>query len=143
MFAVLDVLMHEETRHIVFFVNWMAYRETQRGRGAAPLRALTSLWYHGRAVARHLKDIRHGAGKNRDKADDESGRANFSATQADIFRDGFSPRGFLAECLAENARRMSAFEPELLRPQLMPGIARAALPLIALWPAGRAKAKPA
>ena len=45
MFEIFDVLMYEETRHIVFFINYMAWREVQRGRGAAPLRALTSAWY--------------------------------------------------------------------------------------------------
>ena len=39
MFEIFDVPMHEETRHIVFFINYMAWREVQRGRGAAPLRA--------------------------------------------------------------------------------------------------------
>ena len=37
MFEIFDVLMYEETRHIVFFINYMAWREVQRGRrrGAA------------------------------------------------------------------------------------------------------------
>jgi len=34
MFDILDVLMYEETRHIILFTNWMAYREAQRGRRA-------------------------------------------------------------------------------------------------------------
>ena len=34
MFEIFDVLMYEETRHIVFFINYMAWREVQRGRGA-------------------------------------------------------------------------------------------------------------
>ena len=50
MFEIFDVLMHEETRHIVFFINYMAWRQVQRGRGLAPLRALTSAWYYGRAL---------------------------------------------------------------------------------------------
>ena len=52
LFEIFDVLMYEETRHIVFFINYMAWREVQRGRGAAPLRALTSAWYYGRALSR-------------------------------------------------------------------------------------------
>ena len=31
MFEIFDVLMHEETRHIVFFINYMAWREKRRG----------------------------------------------------------------------------------------------------------------
>ena len=49
MFEIFDVLMDEETRHIVFFINYMAWRQVQRGRGFAPLRALISAWYYGRA----------------------------------------------------------------------------------------------
>ena len=44
MFEIFDVLMHEETRHIVFFINYMAWREVRRGRGAAPLRKMISAW---------------------------------------------------------------------------------------------------
>jgi hypothetical protein len=132
MFSVLDILMLEETRHIVFFVNWMAWREVRRGRGAAPLRALTSAWFHGRAVGRHLKTIRKGK---------PGGENNFSATQADVFKDGFSIRGLMGECLSENDRRMRAFDPRLLQPRLMPGLTTVALALLKLWPAGQPKPK--
>ena len=39
MFAIFDRLMYEETRHIVFFVNWMAYRQMQKQRGNIVWRA--------------------------------------------------------------------------------------------------------
>ena len=31
MFQIFETLMYEETRHIVFFVNWMAYAQAQKG----------------------------------------------------------------------------------------------------------------
>ena len=31
MFQIFETLMYEETRHIVFFVNWMAYTQAQQG----------------------------------------------------------------------------------------------------------------
>ncbi|HLI10814.1 MAG TPA: hypothetical protein VKY65_04365 [Alphaproteobacteria bacterium] len=125
MFSLFDVLMYEETRHIVFFVNWMAYREAQRGRGNAFLRALTSAWYYGRAVNRMVGTIRRGA---------ESDGENFSATQADVFLEGFSLRKLVGTCLAENARRMSEFDPDLLRPRLLPALGRVAFSVMQLWP---------
>jgi hypothetical protein len=134
MFSVLDILMLEETRHIVFFVNWMAWREVRRGRGASVLRGLTSAWFHGRAVGRHLKTIRKGK---------PGGENNFSATQADVFKDGFSVRGLMGECISENDRRMRSFDPRLLRPRLMPGLTAAALSVMKLWPAGQPKPKAA
>jgi hypothetical protein len=134
LFAILATLLEEEVRHIVFFVNWVAYRQAQRGRGAAPLRALHSLWFHGRAVARHVQDIRDGQKNKVEVPTEERDRAKFSATQADIFPGGFNARAFLAECLSENARRMEVFDPRLLRPSLMPGLARGALTVLNLWP---------
>ncbi|MCX7356215.1 MAG: hypothetical protein NTY59_15595 [Alphaproteobacteria bacterium] len=134
LFAILATLLEEEVRHIVFFVNWVAYRQAQRGRGAAPLRALHSLWFHGRAVARHVQDIRDGQKSKTEAPAEERDRAKFSATQADIFPGGFNARAFLAECLSENTRRMEAFDPRLLRPSVMPGLARGALTALNLWP---------
>jgi hypothetical protein len=64
MFEIFDVLMYEETRHIVFFINYMAWREVQRGRGAAPLRALTSAWHYGRTLSRLLGMVRRGRNAN-------------------------------------------------------------------------------
>lgn len=117
MFDVLDVLMYEETRHIILFTNWMAYREAQRGRRAAPLRGMTAAWHYGRSIGSKVRVIVRNA---RDKSD---GR-RFSATQASEFLEGFSVRRLVDECLAENARRLGQFEADLVRPLLLPGIAR-------------------
>ena len=84
MFDIFDTLMYEETRHIVFFINWMAWREVQRGHGAGWRRALTALRFYGRAGKRLLGTVRQGQ-----KAND--GR-DFSATQASVFLDGFTFR---------------------------------------------------
>ena len=40
LFEIFDMLMREETRHIVFFINWMAWHEVASGRGARWLRAM-------------------------------------------------------------------------------------------------------
>jgi hypothetical protein len=52
---------------------------------------------------------------------------DFSATQANVFLDGFTFRNFAQECCAEHARRMEEFDPALLRPRFLPTIARMAL----------------
>jgi hypothetical protein len=125
MFEIFDVLMYEETRHIVFFINYMAWREVQRGRGAAPLRALTSAWYYGRALRRLLGMVRRGQDVN-------EGR-DFAITEASMFLEGFSFRQFVEDCYRENARRMSAFDPNLLQPRLLPAIADKAVAGLRLW----------
>ena len=104
MFEIFDVLMYEETRHIVFFINYMAWREVQRGRGAAPLRALTSAWYYGRALSRLLGMVRRGKDTNDGK--------DFTITEANMFLEGFSFRQFVEDCYRENARRMERVRSE-------------------------------
>jgi hypothetical protein len=125
MFEIFDVLMHEETRHIVFFINYMAWREVRRGRGLAPLRAMTSAWFYGRALSRLLGMVRRGKDANDGK--------DFAVTEASMFLEGFSFRQFVEECYRENARRMSAFDPELLQPRLLPAIADMAASGLRLW----------
>jgi len=92
MFEIFDTLMYEETRHIVFFVNWMAYRRVQAGRGAAWLRAAASLRFYGCALRRLVGTARRGAERNDGK--------DFSATQASVFLEGFTFRRFLEDCYA-------------------------------------------
>ena len=125
MFEIFDVLMYEETRHIVFFINYMAWRQVQRGRGIAPLRALTSAWYYGRALSRLLGMVNRGKDANDGK--------DFAITEANMFLEGFSFRQFVEDCYRENARRMSVFDPALLQPRLLPAVADIAAAGLRLW----------
>jgi hypothetical protein len=126
MFELFDTLLREETRHIVFFVNWMAWHQARRGRRAAWRRGAVAAHYYGRAIGRLVATIRRerGAGEGRD----------FSATEAAVFLEGFTLRGLLEACVAEHARRMAEFDPALLRPRLLPwagGVVLAGLRLAA------------
>jgi hypothetical protein len=125
MFKIFDVLMYEETRHIVFFVNWMAFNQAQRGLMARSMLPLVSLRYYIRAFQRMAGVAKRGAAKNDGK--------EFSATQASVFLDGFSFRRFLEDCYSENRRRMSEFGPELARPNFLPQLAETALGALRLW----------
>jgi hypothetical protein len=117
LFVLFSPLLDEEARHIVFLVNWVAYLETQRGRGAKPLRAFNSLLHYSRALYHLYKLV----------SDPNNGGEGFTATGANEFIDNLTIDQFLTNCLEENARRMSLFDPQLLQPQLMPGIAATAL----------------
>lgn len=116
--------MHEETRHIVFFINYMAWREKRRGH-VAPTRALKSAWFYGRAARRLFGMVRRGQEPN-------DGR-DFAVTQANLFLDGFSFRRFVEDCYRENARRMSAFDPDLMQPRLLPAVADLAVRGLRVW----------
>ena len=124
MFEIFDTLMYEETRHIVFFINYMAWREKRRGH-VALTRALKSTWFYGRAARRLLAMVRRG------QADSDGRR--FAVTQANMFLDGFSFRRFVEDCYRENARRMSVFDPDLMQPKLLPSVAGLAVRGLRLW----------
>jgi len=132
MFEIFDRLMFEETRHIVFFVNWMAWRQVTQGRGARWRRALSSLRFYARAIKRLVGTAKRGAEANDGK--------DFSATQASVFLEGFTFRRFLEDCYAENARRMSAVDEGLLRPVFLPRLADTALAALRLWNGRKKKA---
>ncbi|MEN9206830.1 MAG: hypothetical protein Q6L50_09370 [Gloeomargarita sp. GMQP_bins_120] len=133
LFTLFDPIIDEEARHIVFFVNWMAYQQARTGRGFFLYRGLNTLWNYGKALG-HLVGAVRGA--------DTSG-AGFTATGALVFAPDLTLRRFLQTCLQENARRMQAFDPELLQPRLMPRLSRLVLSLLHLWPQKRPQVSPA
>ena len=134
MFAIFETLMYEETRHIVFFVNWMAYNQARKGFVSRALLPLTSFVYYMRALGRLVGTARRGAELNEGK--------EFSATQASVFLDDFTFRRFLEDCYSENRRRMGEFDKELLRPSFLPQLAETALSAMRFW-SFRAKPLPA
>ena len=119
LFEIFDVLMREETRHIVFFINWMAWQQTARGRIAGWLSGANAAHYYCRAIGRLVGTVWRGRRANDGK--------DFSATQASVFLDNFKFRSFLAECHAEHERRMEEFDPNLLQPRFLPRLASFAL----------------
>ncbi len=128
MFDIFDTLMAEETRHIVFFINYMAWRERERGLGGAR-RTLKSLRFYSRAGKRLFGMVKRGQEPN-------DGR-DFAVTQANMFLDGFSFQRFVEDCVRENARRMGEFDPALMQPRLLPGMASLALSGMRVWDRAR------
>jgi hypothetical protein len=125
MFEIFDTLMYEETRHVVFFVNWMAYHQAQKGAMGSLARPIVTLWFYLRAVNRMMGVARRGAEVNDGK--------DFAATQASVFLDNFTFRGFLEDCYGENKRRMGELDPELIKPSFLPKLSETALSALRLW----------
>ncbi len=123
--GIFDPVLDEEARHITFFVNWIAYLQTNRGRGAAPLRAGLTAWNYGRALWNLINLIRSNAGGS---------GSGFTATGGSIVDANLTVEQFLATCLERNAHRMSGFDARLLRPQLLPAVAALALNTLKLLP---------
>ena len=124
MFELFDMLLREETRHIVFFVNWMAWHQVKCGRAARWRRGTIALYYYGAAIGRLVATIRRGRRANQGR--------DFSATEASVFLDGFSLSQLIEGCVAEHGRRMADFDPALLRPRLLPWAGGLVLPLLRL-----------
>ena len=124
MFDIFETLMFEETRHVVFFINWMAWQGARAGHGWA--RHLSAVRFYGRAIKRLIATVRGGEKQATEARD-------FSATQASAFLEGFTFGNFIEQCYAENTRRMSQFDADLLRPSFMPRLAGAALLSLRAW----------
>lgn len=122
---VIEPVVDEEARHIVFFANWEAYQQITRRRGARIGRAARAIRYYARAVRRRLGAARNARG------------SGFTASGVTAVAGGLAARAFLATCLGENARRLATFDPRLLRPRLVPALARMALRGLAVIPQGR------
>jgi hypothetical protein len=105
-------VMYEEARHIVFFVNWITYERCVRGYGAPPLQVIPTAIGYLRALKKTVG--RAGSANTSDKG---------MAAAGDIFSD-LTLQKFLQACLDENTGFMSTFDPRLLRPRVVPTLAR-------------------
>lgn len=117
----LEPIVQEEARHILFLVNWVAFKRWQRPAPARPLhRARCVAAFVGAAYdrARSAGNVAAGGSGSKD---------GFTASGAGSIAGDFSLRDFVARCLAENARRFAPYDPRLLRPRLVPALARAYL----------------
>jgi hypothetical protein len=121
LFEIFDRVMQEEAAHIVFFLNWFAYRQTNRGLVPRTVRHPTALWHYLRAL-RKLAGL---AFSN----DTDEGK-DFIISGADAFVDNLTPAVVLAACLEENTRRLADFDRRLLVPLLAPRLARLALAVL-------------
>lgn len=116
-----EPVMQEEGRHIIFHVNWVAYNQAKlpyTGRPKYVFKRGLAIWLQ--ALSRLKTALRIKGTAEQD---------NFTMNAHDQFGD-ISPRQFVELCLRENERRLAPYDPRLLRPQLVPSIARAILPTL-------------
>jgi hypothetical protein len=116
---VFEPVIREEGRHILFFVNWVAWTAANK---PLPLR----LWFRLRCVAALIVNAIGRMGV----AGDAGSSDNFVAAGGQNFTADFNLREFMELCLAENDRRMAPFDERLLRPVLVPKLVALALKFI-------------
>jgi len=121
--ALLDVLepiVQEEVRHILFLVNWVAYKRHQRPAWLRPWHRLRCLASFAGAAYDRAKSAGNVAGN----VGNGASKDGFTASGASAVTGDFSVRTFVSRCLDENTRRFAAYAPELLRPRVVPMMAR-------------------
>jgi hypothetical protein len=123
-----EPVMQEEGRHILFFVNWVAWHRRRLPLWRRPLFVLKifAVWafliWERIGVARGIS--------SGEPADDGAATAaaqdnNFTLTGGKTLAAAdLSPAALIEICLAENDRRLSGYDPRLLRPKTVPRLMR-------------------
>jgi hypothetical protein len=119
-----EPVMQEETRHILFFVNWAAWYRRTLPWWQRPWFVLKS-----GAVWAFLIWERIGIARGIDQKG-EMQDANFAMNGAEQIGVAIEPPALIELCLAENERRMDGYDRRLLRPAAVPRLARLALRLL-------------
>jgi len=120
-----EPIMQEEARHILFHVNWIEFKRARRPLHLRP----AWLFQRGLAVAlqvacRIRTAIQVGTATAADGDQD-----NFAMTAASSFGD-VTAKEFIELCIRENDRRLAPYDPRLLRPLMVPRVARTVLSLL-------------
>jgi hypothetical protein len=115
-------LLNEEARHIVFFVNWIAYERVRRGHGMLPIQAILAGYGYVRALV--------GLAKTATRSRSGSG---FLAADAGNTFSGLTLGSFLEACVTENGLQMASMDRDLLQPRILPRMAAFALGALAMW----------
>ena len=112
-----EPVIHEEGRHILFFVNWVAWHRRNMPRWRRPWFALKVLAVWAFLVWERIglaRDV--GGGKPQDN--------NFTVNGAKDLGVDVSVRGLMDLCLEENDRRLGIYDSRLLRPTFVPRMVR-------------------
>lgn len=118
--TVFDPIMQEEARHVLFFVNWMAFRRARLPVWRRPLLDFDRGLAVALQILSRVRTALHLGGAEQD---------NFTMNAHGAIGE-FSLRGFLETCVRENERRLGLYDPDLLRPRFAPRAARLALHLL-------------
>ncbi len=116
-----EPVMQEEARHILFFVNWVAWHRRNLAWWRRPWFwcTIAAVWVF---LVWERIDLARGAGAGRrDNPQDNNFTLTGSKAVADI---DLSVAQIFDLCLAENGRRMEGYDGRLLRPQVVPSLVR-------------------
>ena len=120
-----EPVMQEEGRHILFFVNWVAWHRRNLPLWRRPIFSAKVLGVWAFLIWERIGLARGFGGAG----DEEGGMApqdnNFTLTGSkSVSAADLSPGALIDVCLAENDRRLSGYDPRLLRPAVVPRLLR-------------------
>jgi hypothetical protein len=115
-----EPVMKEEGRHILFFVNWVAWYRRNMPLWRRPFFELKVM-----AVWLFLAWERMGVASDLGGAEVPQDN-NFTLTGAEHLGIDLSLAGLIDVCLAENDRRLGVYDKRLIRPNFMPRMVRLA-----------------
>jgi hypothetical protein len=111
-----EPVVHEEGRHILFFVNWVAWWRRNMPWWRRPWFELKVLGVWAFLVWERLGIAREVGNGQQDN--------NFTVNGANQLGDGISVRKLMDTCLAENDRRLGIYDKRLKRPRFVPFMIR-------------------
>ncbi|MGF6755709.1 ferritin-like domain-containing protein [Paraburkholderia sp. GAS42] len=116
-----EPVIQEEARHILFFVNWVTWYRRTMPWWRRPWHSLRvgAIWFK---LVWERVAIARGIDANGVAQD-----ANFLASNGGSVGNELTTRELVELCLAENERRMSGYDARLVRPAVVPRLARLAL----------------
>ena len=117
--------MREEGRHILFFVNWVAWWRRNMPWWRRPYFEL-KVWTVWLFLIWERIDMAKGMGENNTKAQEN----NFTLNGSKELGVEIEFPELAAICLSENDRRLSVYDQRLIRPKFVPGAIRLVLRLM-------------
>jgi hypothetical protein len=108
---VMEIIVQEEARHILFIQNWFLYRLGQRPWPHRPAGHLAVLAAYAAAGLARLRDL------------SGLGGSAFTMQARTHEASSMTARQFIQLCLSENRRRMLGYDRRLARPKLVPRLA--------------------
>ena len=116
-----EPVMREEGRHIMFFVNWVAWRRRTMAWWHRP-------WFELKVIAVWIALILERIDMAKDMGNNSKAQENnFTLNGSKELGVEVSFAELAGICLAENDRRLAPYDPRLIRPRIVPGAIRLAL----------------
>ncbi|MET4664220.1 ferritin-like domain-containing protein [Sphingomonas sp. PvP056] len=125
-----EPVMREEGRHILFFVNWVAWHRRNMPFWRRPWFEM-KVWAVWIALIWERIDMAKGMGDDNTKAQEN----NFTLNGSKELGVEIEFPELAAICLAENDRRLAVYDPRLIRPKFVPGMIRLVLRFMGKKPA--------